>query len=209
MMNCEAPISGDRAKAPADAEALERARLRRNQRNSRARKQAYTRDLESRWNECVKLGVQATVEMQREARRVQEENTLLRAVLQVQGFDDAAIQNALTSAKQSLTNQGSEVKKGPPRPEISKATTWPWPTSGPPTCGPDSGATTVIDSDLTQSVDLHDWLKDLSDIKDAFGAAHHGVDPSLLQTHPMNHSYRTINPQRLQTNATYTYPTNL
>ncbi|TRX93689.1 hypothetical protein FHL15_005365 [Xylaria flabelliformis] len=150
-----------------------RARLRRNQRNSRARKQAYIRDLESRWNECVRLGAQATVEMQREARRVQEENTLLRAVLHVQGFDDAAIQNALTSAKQSMANQGSEIQvRGPSQPKMSKPTTWPWPTSGPPTCGPNSSATTIIDSDLPQSMDLHDWLKDLSDIKDALGAAH-------------------------------------
>ncbi|KAI0546372.1 hypothetical protein F4679DRAFT_557732 [Xylaria curta] len=167
----EAPILGDRGKATTDAEALERARLRRNQRNSRARKQAYIRDLENRWNECVKLGAQATVEMQREARRVQEENTLLRAVLYTQGFNDAAIQNALMSVKQSMANQGSEVQD-PPQPGMCKTATGSWPTSGHPSSAPNSGPTTVMDSDLTQSVDLHDWLKDLSDIKDAFGVAH-------------------------------------
>ncbi|KAI1741271.1 hypothetical protein F4680DRAFT_416254 [Xylaria scruposa] len=172
MMSCEeTPIPGDRAKATTDAEALERARLRRNQRNSRARKQSYIRDLENRWNECVKLGAQATVEMQREARRVQEENTLLRAVLHAQGFDDAAIQNALISAKQSMANQCSEVQDSS-HPGMCETVTGPRPTSGHSTYAPNSGATTVMDSDLTQSVDLHDWLKDLSDIKDAFGVAH-------------------------------------
>jgi hypothetical protein len=34
----------------------QRTRLRRNQRNSRARKQAYVQDLEQRWRKCVELG---------------------------------------------------------------------------------------------------------------------------------------------------------
>lgn len=77
----------------------QRARLRRNQRNSRARKQAYTRDLENRWNECVKLGAQATVEMQAVARKVQQENMLLRRILARQGFDQDTIQRALEIEK--------------------------------------------------------------------------------------------------------------
>ncbi|KAJ2976732.1 hypothetical protein NUW58_g8013 [Xylaria curta] len=82
----------------------ERARLRRNQRNSRARKQAYVQDLERRWNSCVRLGVQATTEMQKEARRVQEENRLLRALLHQQGFNDVAIQEAVASFWQTQCN---------------------------------------------------------------------------------------------------------
>lgn len=85
--------------------------MRRNQRNSRARKQAYIRDLENRWNECVKLGAQATVEMQREARRVQEENKLLRAVLHSQGMDHTAINAALESMKAVLGTNNSEPQQ--------------------------------------------------------------------------------------------------
>jgi len=73
----------------------QRARLRRNQRNSRARKQAYIQDLEQRWGQCVQLGAQATIEMQQAARRVQDENRLLRMVLRKQGLDDAAVEMAL------------------------------------------------------------------------------------------------------------------
>ncbi|KAI1123818.1 hypothetical protein F5Y10DRAFT_251107 [Nemania abortiva] len=183
MMSCEAPTSGDQAKATADSETLERARLRRNQRNSRARKQAYIRDLESRWNECLRLGAQATVEMQSEARRVQEENRLLRSILHAQGFDDAAIQNALRSAKQSTAaNRVSGAQTcGPSQPATS--------TSEAPACAPSSGAPTTAapttaDSDLTQSLDLHNWLNDLSDIKDAFGAVHAPIDDRYLLDNP-------------------------
>ncbi|KAI0099358.1 hypothetical protein F4814DRAFT_112171 [Daldinia grandis] len=77
----------------------ERARLRRNQRNSRARKQAYIQNLEKQWNECMRLGAQATIEMQREAQRVQEENRLLRTLLHDQGLDDVAIQRVIDAAK--------------------------------------------------------------------------------------------------------------
>ncbi|KAK8030467.1 hypothetical protein PG990_000201 [Apiospora arundinis] len=85
------------SQTPSSPKALEKARLRRNQRNSRARKQAYIRDLENRWNECVRLGAQATVEMQREARRVQEENRLLRGLLQSRGLKHEDIKTAILS----------------------------------------------------------------------------------------------------------------
>ncbi|KAI1653904.1 hypothetical protein F4813DRAFT_373183 [Daldinia decipiens] len=85
----------------------ERARLRRNQRNSRARKQAYIQNLEKQWNECMRLGAQATIEMQKEARRIQEENRVLRTLLHDQGFDDVAIQRVIDAAKlaEESTNQ--------------------------------------------------------------------------------------------------------
>ncbi|KAK6950654.1 hypothetical protein Daesc_007178 [Daldinia eschscholtzii] len=101
--------------ASADAE---RARLRRNQRNSRARKQAYIQNLEKQWNECMRLGAQATIEMQKEAKRVQEENRLLRSLLRNQGLDDAAIQRAIDAAKltersmDQIQNSQDNVKSG-------------------------------------------------------------------------------------------------
>ncbi|KEY70820.1 hypothetical protein S7711_08520 [Stachybotrys chartarum IBT 7711] len=157
-------LSADQAKPPAEADALERARLRRNQRNSRARKQAYVRSLEDRWSECVRLGAQATVEMQKEARRVQEENQLLRAMLQHQGLDPTAIQSGLDAMRLSMAQRKSDLRVPVPSAQATNSggPSWPWPSTvidGP-----------AMDFDLDQSLDLHGWLNDLCDIKDAFGA---------------------------------------
>jgi len=73
--------------------------LRRNQRNSRARKQAYIQDLEQRWGKCVQLGAQATVEMQQAARKVQDENRLLRGVIRKLGLDEKALERALDAER--------------------------------------------------------------------------------------------------------------
>lgn len=59
----------------------QRARLRNNQRNSRARKQAYLEELEKKWSQCVRTGAEATVEMQAAARKVQHDNEVLKAML--------------------------------------------------------------------------------------------------------------------------------
>ena len=75
----------------------QRARLRRNQRNSRARKQQYLHDLEHRWSECVRLGVQASAEIQKEARRVHEENKALRCIVREMGVSDDALRHRLSA----------------------------------------------------------------------------------------------------------------
>lgn len=75
----------------ADSSLRQRARLRRNQRNSRARKQSYVQDLERRWSDCVRLGVQASVEIQKEARRIHQENDALRCVIRELGMSDDAL----------------------------------------------------------------------------------------------------------------------
>ncbi|KAI0114106.1 hypothetical protein GGR51DRAFT_505505 [Nemania sp. FL0031] len=205
MMGCEAPTPDNQLQATTDPEALERARLRRNQRNSRARKQAYIHDLESRWNECVKLGARATAEMQSEARRVQEENGLLRTILHAQGFDDAAIQNALASAKKSATHQGKTAQiSAPPPPTAYSAASWPCLTSEALMCAPEFGVTTTVESNLAKPPGLHNWFNDLSDIKDAFGVAHdlindqslpdslEYVDPSLDSSMPSTKHTRNL-----------------
>ncbi|KFA69366.1 hypothetical protein S40285_08752, partial [Stachybotrys chlorohalonatus IBT 40285] len=155
--------AAEQAKTPGEADALERARLRRNQRNSRARKQAYMRSLENRWSECMRLGAQATVEMQKEARKVQEENQLLRAVLHRQGLDPTAIQSSLDAVRLSLTDEKSDFRTQAPSGQASNSVpSWPWPSP--------MVDTSATDFDLNQSLDLHSWLNDLCDIKDAFGA---------------------------------------
>ncbi|KAI1370455.1 hypothetical protein F4677DRAFT_438296 [Hypoxylon crocopeplum] len=161
-------VPGQSNSTGADAE---RARLRRNQRNSRARKQAYIQGLEQRWSQCVRLGAQATTEMQKEARRVQEENLLLRAILRNEGFDDAGIQRALESAKlaEGGTCQPQDLPSG--LAIASSVDCNPQPLQEPsvlPTARVPQQKETQ--EDLSQSLDVHDWLTDLCNIKDAFGA---------------------------------------
>ncbi|TGJ86855.1 hypothetical protein E0Z10_g1868 [Xylaria hypoxylon] len=163
----------------------ERARLRRNQRNSRARKQAYVQDLEKRWNECVRLGAQANVEMQREARRVQEENRLLRALLHKQGLDDTAIQEAIIALGNSEEDDiqlpafyCSQEYLTDPSVDLTAPSAhndaWPnGPQSDPQTLPQsltfvDSAARLAVQTNTPQDVNLDDWLTDLCNIKDAF-----------------------------------------
>ncbi|KAI1274423.1 hypothetical protein F5Y07DRAFT_373077 [Xylaria sp. FL0933] len=192
----------------------ERARLRRNQRNSRARKQAYIHDLEQRWNECVRLGAQASVEMQKEARRVQQENRLLRALLHKQGLDDVAIKEALDSltgneensaqspvfqrsaaypaqasaslaAPDAQNNNSSESRSGP---------------HGPPEAL--SLVNNYIPSNSRTNIypepNFDEWLTDLCNIKDAFTSDVLFTDQSLqcdnrLGTFPSLPSHIALN----------------
>ncbi|KAI0378270.1 hypothetical protein F5Y04DRAFT_152430 [Hypomontagnella monticulosa] len=170
MSEASRPNSGRSNTVGAEAE---RARLRRNQRNSRARKQAYIQSLEQRWSECVRLGVQATAEMQKEARRVQEENRLLRTVLRNQGLDDIAIQKALDDVKLAEANIGqtkdASRQEGlePNQPVDHNLLPPQWPPTMPQLGGPQLLGS---QEDIDQSLGLHDWLADLCNIKDAFGA---------------------------------------
>lgn len=174
----------------------QRIRLRRNQRNSRARKQAYVRDLEERWSDCVKQGAQATVEMQMEARRVQEENRLLRAVLHRYGLDNQAIQLALEAEKQfstvdgaaqpfipsqSTNRVGTAWKGGTGQPGTDKTELAPsfqvgdislgmWPSMADPAELLNMSPGPTVDKDMPQVLDLQDWLNDLCNIKDALTA---------------------------------------
>jgi hypothetical protein len=63
-------------------------RLRENQRRSRLRKKEYLTSLETRVRECESLGVAATVEVQKAARRVVWENSRLRELLRVKGVGE-------------------------------------------------------------------------------------------------------------------------
>ncbi|KAJ4163567.1 hypothetical protein LMH87_005288 [Akanthomyces muscarius] len=165
---------------PGNAEATERARLRRNQRNSRARKQAYIRDLEDRWNECVKLGAQATAEMQAVARKVHEENVLLRRILAHRGFGEDTIERALENERMALGEDDPRVASQRPatlttvktRQEDSVPINPCLPAAQLPaetTIGHGLDDTSLgVNHDLSQSAEMYSWLRDLCDIKDAF-----------------------------------------
>lgn len=70
------------------------ARIRDNQRRSRARRKEYLADLETRYRTCEQLGVQASAEIQAAARRVVDENRRLRALLLQKGLSEAEIDTA-------------------------------------------------------------------------------------------------------------------
>ncbi|KAK7712158.1 hypothetical protein SLS57_007834 [Botryosphaeria dothidea] len=67
------------------------ARIRDNQRRSRARRKEYLQELESKYRTCEQLGVQASAEIQQAAKRVLDENRRLRALLRQKGIPDAEI----------------------------------------------------------------------------------------------------------------------
>lgn len=64
------------------------ARIRENQRRSRARRKEYLSELEDKWRQCEQTGVEATAEVQSAARLVLDENKRLRALLRLKGVSD-------------------------------------------------------------------------------------------------------------------------
>ncbi|KAJ6444409.1 kyphoscoliosis peptidase [Purpureocillium lavendulum] len=73
------------------------ARIRDNQRRSRARRKEYLQELEQRLRACELQGIEASAEVQVAARRVAEENKQLRELLNRYGFSDEYIANYLQS----------------------------------------------------------------------------------------------------------------
>ncbi|KAL7275257.1 hypothetical protein RUND412_001802 [Rhizina undulata] len=70
-------------------------RIRNNQRRSRARRKEYLEGLEERWKKCQEMGVQANVDLQKAARKVIEENRLLRSILRESGMPDDLVDSRL------------------------------------------------------------------------------------------------------------------
>ena len=81
------------------------ARIRENQRRSRARRKDYTLELEARLRKCELLGVEANAEIQFAARRVADENRRLRALLAEKGFgaETSREQSAAVALNELLT----------------------------------------------------------------------------------------------------------
>jgi hypothetical protein len=70
------------------------ARIRDNQRRSRARRKDYLKELEERYRNCEQIGVSASTQIQAAARGVVEENRRLRSLLKAYGVSDAEIDGA-------------------------------------------------------------------------------------------------------------------
>ncbi|KAK9454526.1 hypothetical protein V1511DRAFT_445469, partial [Dipodascopsis uninucleata] len=71
------------------------ARIRENQRRSRARKREYMQDLEGKIRSCQDEGLQLNIEIQKTARRVLNENRRLRELLNKVGVDNITIDEYL------------------------------------------------------------------------------------------------------------------
>jgi hypothetical protein len=75
------------------------ARIRDNQRRSRARRKEYLQELEARLRQCELQGIEASAEIQQAARRVADENKKLRSLLAQHGVADDNIDTYLQSSQ--------------------------------------------------------------------------------------------------------------
>ncbi|KAK5138895.1 hypothetical protein LTR04_004076, partial [Oleoguttula sp. CCFEE 6159] len=73
------------------------ARIRDNQRRSRARRKEYLQELENKYRHCEAVGVEASTEIQAAARRVLEENRRLRGLLRIKGVGENEIEMAVAA----------------------------------------------------------------------------------------------------------------
>ena len=73
------------------------ARIRDNQRRSRARRKEYLQELEARLRQCELQGIEASAEIQLAARRVADENRKLRILLGQHGVGDDIVETFLQS----------------------------------------------------------------------------------------------------------------
>lgn len=75
------------------------ARIRDNQRRSRARRKEYLQELEARLRQCELQGIEASSEIQQAARRVADENKKLRGLLAQYGVRDDSVKAFLQSSE--------------------------------------------------------------------------------------------------------------
>lgn len=75
------------------------ARIRDNQRRSRARRKEYLQELEARLRQCELQGIEASAEIQQAARKVADENKKLRSLLAQHGVADDNIETYLQSSQ--------------------------------------------------------------------------------------------------------------
>ncbi len=82
------------------------ARIRDNQRRSRARRKEYLQELEARLRQCELQGIEASSEIQIAARRVADENNKLRGLLAQHGVGDESVEAYLNSFPANETTLG-------------------------------------------------------------------------------------------------------
>lgn len=83
------------------------ARIRDNQRRSRARRKEYLHELEAKLRSCEQVGIEASSEIQMAARKVLDENRKLRGLLYDRGASEPEIAAALGAASDQPYDQVS------------------------------------------------------------------------------------------------------
>ena len=86
-------------------------RIRDNQRRSRAQRKGYLRELEEKWQKCVQEGVNTSREIQAAARKVEEENRRLKALLRAKGVSEREISGlkGMSTEQREATSEGSAL----------------------------------------------------------------------------------------------------
>lgn len=84
------------------------ARIRDNQRRSRARRKEYLQELEARLRQCELQGIEASSEIQMVARRVADENKKLRGLLVQHGVGEDTIETYLQTSPTTDTMMGGQ-----------------------------------------------------------------------------------------------------
>jgi hypothetical protein len=84
------------------------ARIRDNQRRSRARRKEYLQELEAKLRQCELQGIEASAEIQIAARRVADENKKLRGLLIQNGIGDESIEAFLSTSPSTDTMMGNQ-----------------------------------------------------------------------------------------------------
>lgn len=85
------------------------ARIRDNQRRSRARRKEYLQELEARLRQCELHGIEASAEIQVAARKVAEENRKLRGLLALHGIDHDSTEAYLHSSPTGEIQLSSQI----------------------------------------------------------------------------------------------------
>jgi hypothetical protein len=124
-------------------------RIRDNQRRSRMRQKEHIEELKQRIAEFERRGIEATIEVQRAARRVANENQLLRDLLTMHGVSQEQVESfVVNSVSSSLDNQGqrSSSISIAVHPPTSTNTTSPYsPSTCPPSvCSPSNQSSQSI-----------------------------------------------------------------
>jgi hypothetical protein len=84
---------------PVAQEKANLARIRDNQRRSRARRKEYLQELEARLRQCELHGIEASAEIQLAARKVADENRKLRELLSLHGIREDSVEGYLQSSQ--------------------------------------------------------------------------------------------------------------
>ncbi|KAF7947614.1 hypothetical protein EAE96_008696 [Botrytis aclada] len=95
------------------AEKANLARIRDNQRRSRARRKEYLQELEARLRQCELQGIEASSEIQLAARRVADENKKLRSLLAQHGVGNEMVETYLQMSSEDLMISAQYVNDSP------------------------------------------------------------------------------------------------